>query len=90
MQTLRHLVFATDAWVGAIRGEARPYHPWGVPFTGLLEQLDLLGYAGETAVVHLSDHGHYFGDHGLQGKPFADGELVAQGPGAVDAGEDQA
>ncbi len=41
-------------------------------FGRLLEQLDLLGYAGETAVIHLSDHGHYFGDHGLQGKPFAE------------------
>jgi arylsulfatase A-like enzyme len=39
-------------------------------FGRLLEQLDLLGYAAETAVIHLSDHGHYFGDHGLQGKPF--------------------
>lgn len=36
-QTLRHLVFATDAWLGAIRGDDRPYHPWGLPFTGLVE-----------------------------------------------------
>lgn len=36
-QTLRHLVFATDAWLGAIRGEDRPYHPWGLPFTGLTD-----------------------------------------------------
>lgn len=36
-QTLRHLVFATDGWLGAIRGEARPFHPWGVPFSELEE-----------------------------------------------------
>jgi len=27
-QTLRHLVFATDAWLGAILGNDRPFHPW--------------------------------------------------------------
>jgi len=36
-QTLRHLVFATDGWLGAIRGEARPFHPWGMPFSELEE-----------------------------------------------------
>jgi arylsulfatase A-like enzyme len=36
----------------------------------LLQQIDDLGYRETTAVIHLSDHGHYFGDHGLQGKPF--------------------
>ena len=36
-QTLRHLVFATDAWLGAILGEDRPFHPWGVPFSDLPE-----------------------------------------------------
>jgi hypothetical protein len=36
-QTLRHLVFATDAWLGAIRGESRPFHPWGVAFSELVE-----------------------------------------------------
>jgi hypothetical protein len=31
-QTLRHLVFVTDAWFGqAIQGEARPFHPLGLP-----------------------------------------------------------
>ena len=38
----------------------------------LLSQVDDLGYRENTAVIHLSDHGHYFGDHGLQGKPFRD------------------
>ena len=32
IETLRHLVFATDAWVyRPILGEARPFHPFGVP-----------------------------------------------------------
>jgi DinB superfamily/Pentapeptide repeats (8 copies) len=39
-QTLRHLVFATDAWLGAIRGEQRSFHPWGEPFTQLTEFVD--------------------------------------------------
>jgi hypothetical protein len=36
-QTLRHLVFATDAWLGAILGDDRPFHPWGMPFTDITE-----------------------------------------------------
>lgn len=38
-QTLRHLVFATDGWLGAVLGEAR-FHPWGVPFSELAEFID--------------------------------------------------
>ncbi|HET8660673.1 MAG TPA: DinB family protein [Micromonosporaceae bacterium] len=31
-QTLRHLVFVTDAWFShAVQGEARPFHPLGLP-----------------------------------------------------------
>jgi uncharacterized damage-inducible protein DinB len=31
VETLRHLVLATDIWLGRmIRGIARPYHPWGL------------------------------------------------------------
>ena len=36
-QTLRHLIFATDAWLGAILGDDQPFHPWGLPFTELAE-----------------------------------------------------
>jgi arylsulfatase A-like enzyme len=36
----------------------------------LLRQVDDLGYRQNTVVIHYSDHGHYFGDHGLQGKPY--------------------
>jgi hypothetical protein len=42
-QTLRHLVFATDGWLGAIRGEPMPFHPWGMPFSELEE------FAGPSA-----------------------------------------
>lgn len=32
LETLRHLVFATDAWVRrVVLGERAPFHPWGVP-----------------------------------------------------------
>jgi hypothetical protein len=31
VETLRHLVCATDCWLSRmIKGEARPYHPWGL------------------------------------------------------------
>jgi hypothetical protein len=31
-ETLRHLIFVTDAWFGhAIQGEPRPFHPLGLP-----------------------------------------------------------
>ncbi len=34
-QTLRHLIYATDSWLGtAIRGEANAFHPMGITFTG--------------------------------------------------------
>src|SRR5918999_5745481 len=32
VETLRHLIFVTDAWVGDVVDEAAsPYHPWGLP-----------------------------------------------------------
>ncbi|HST65151.1 MAG TPA: DinB family protein [Mycobacteriales bacterium] len=36
-RTLRHLVFATDAWLGAIEGRQRSFHPWGEPFSELTD-----------------------------------------------------
>jgi DinB superfamily/Pentapeptide repeats (8 copies) len=39
-QTLRHMVFVTDGWLGAILGVDRPFHPWGLPFTDLPEFVD--------------------------------------------------
>ena len=39
-QTLRHLVFATDVWLGAtILGRQHALHPIGVPFPGWREQV---------------------------------------------------
>lgn len=36
VQTLRHLVFVTDAWVSrAVLGDPAPYHPLGLPPTGM-------------------------------------------------------
>jgi uncharacterized damage-inducible protein DinB len=35
VQTLRHLLYATDIWVGrAILGDPRPWHPLDLPFDG--------------------------------------------------------
>jgi arylsulfatase A-like enzyme len=35
----------------------------------LLDKLDVVGLSENTLVVHLTDHGHLFGEHKLQGKP---------------------
>lgn len=35
----------------------------------LLDKIDVLGLRDNTMVVFLTDHGHLFGDFGLQGKP---------------------
>ena len=45
VETLRHLVMATDCWLSrAIKLEARPYHPWGLPWSGAgLEFTEALG-----------------------------------------------
>ena len=36
-ETLRHLVFATDVWLGEALHNAPRYHSWGLPFTGYEE-----------------------------------------------------
>lgn len=45
VETLRHLVFATDAWAARmILGHERPYHPAGLPADGYpAEEADRLG-----------------------------------------------
>jgi hypothetical protein len=36
VETLRHLIFATDCWLlRGIQLVRRPYHPWGLPWTGV-------------------------------------------------------
>ena len=37
----------------------------------LLDKIDVLGLSKNTMIVYLTDHGHLFGDHGLEGKPTA-------------------
>ena len=38
VETLRHLIFATDAWLlFMVKREPRPYHPWGLPHTEFRE-----------------------------------------------------
>jgi DinB superfamily/Pentapeptide repeats (8 copies) len=40
VETLRHLICATDCWVSrAIELDRHPYHPWGLAFSGLSPQV---------------------------------------------------
>ena len=40
LETMRHLVFATDAWIGAaVLGQPHPYHPAGLPSAGYPDDL---------------------------------------------------
>ncbi|WP_232661613.1 DinB family protein [Pseudonocardia sp. TRM90224] len=42
IQTLRHLLFATDIWVGrAILGDPRPWHPLSLPFDEMAPDPDV-------------------------------------------------
>lgn len=45
VQTLRHLRFAADAWIGtAMYAEPVPHHPWGLPAAGTPQEIvDELG-----------------------------------------------
>lgn len=49
-QTLRHLVFATDAWLGAIRGRQTDFHPLALAFT------DLADFVEDPSVLGLDDN----------------------------------
>lgn len=40
----------------------------------LLERIESLGLLEHTAIIFTSDHGHYFGEHGLFGKAMMRGE----------------
>ena len=58
----------------------------------IIEHLDRLGLAENTLVVFTSDHGHYFGQHGLIAKGafhYEDGlrvPMIARLPGRIPAG----
>lgn len=48
-QTLRHLVMATDSWLGVgIRGDAGAYHPLGMPFWEWHDEAVASGMAVDT------------------------------------------
>ena len=59
----------------------------------IIEHLDELGMAENTLVVFTSDHGHYFGQHGLIAKGafhYDDGvrvPMIARLPGKIPAGQ---
>ncbi|MCU1396748.1 MAG: pentapeptide repeat protein [Ilumatobacteraceae bacterium] len=36
-ETVRHMVFVTDAWLGAVLGSEPRFHPWGVAFSDVGE-----------------------------------------------------
>lgn len=58
----------------------------------LLTEIDRLGLGSDTLVVFTTDHGHYYGHHGLTAKGpfhFDDGirvPMIARLPGAIPAG----
>lgn len=63
-----------DALTDAERNDVRAHYAALVTLTDrrigrLLDTLEATGLHRNTLVVFLSDHGHLFGDHGLQGKP---------------------
>ena len=59
----------------------------------IIDRLDELGLAEDTLVVFTSDHGHYFGQHGLIAKGafhYDDGirvPMIARLPGKIPAGQ---
>lgn len=59
----------------------------------ILDKLDELGIADETIVVFTTDHGHFFGQHGLQYKGGFHYEdlirvpFIARYPGSIPAGQ---
>lgn len=55
-QTLRHLLLATDAWLGVgIRHEAQPFHPWGVLFWELQGEEERFGLVAPDAEIPFED-----------------------------------
>jgi len=54
VETQRHLLFAGDAWIGnAVLEEAEPYHPLGLPYSGMpAEESARLGLTLDAAPTH--------------------------------------
>jgi hypothetical protein len=56
VETLRHLILATDCWLfRAIQLKSRPYHRWGLTWTGVSPQLANLMGVDMTAAPGLSE-----------------------------------
>ena len=52
-QTLRHLVFATDAWLGhSILQLEQPFHPWGLSYAGYGSRVTELGVDPDAAPTY--------------------------------------
>ena len=65
-----HWEYMSDSELRRVRalyaGEVTMVDTW---FGELLETVDRLGLKEETMIIFTSDHGHLFGEHGLEGKP---------------------
>jgi hypothetical protein len=60
LRTLRHVIYATDTWIGRmVFAETAPFHPWGQPFDELGDAtpdgLDLAAEPGLEAVLEALD-----------------------------------
>lgn len=62
VETLRHLRFAADAWIGtAVLAESSPHHPWGLPAGGTPQKivdelgLDLAAEPGLAQVLEVRE-----------------------------------
>ncbi len=55
VETMRHLIMATDSWVlRMVRGEPRPYHPWGLAGSWLEDPAALgLDYAATPSFAEV-------------------------------------
>jgi arylsulfatase A-like enzyme len=62
--------YMTDAELDHVRalyaGEVTLVDRW---IGHLVDRVEQLGLSDRTLIIHTSDHGHLFGEHGLQGKP---------------------
>jgi uncharacterized protein YjbI with pentapeptide repeats len=93
VETQRHLVFATDAWVRrALLGDAAPYDPLGLPHT---EMGDVPGVPDDPDARPTLDEVLALREHrmGIVGNVIADltdaqldGDTVVTGPGYPEAG----
>ena len=93
VETLRHLVFVTDAWASrALLGVASPFHPYGLPPTGMrnpgvppvLQVRPTLDEMLALRATRLAVAGRVF--DGLTDEALADGTVRVRGAGHPRAG----